>query len=347
MALYLVRAGRDGQFENRFIDDNRIYLHWGNLFADRSIAKIGDYEAIKQAALAEAPDEKPKAIINGVSQINAFVHRIAKGDWIVLPLKHKSAIAVGKVLSDYTFNPSHEESFRHYRDVEWLNPEVPRSVFGQDLLYSFGAFMTVCQVQRNDAENRLKALAASNWQRSGAAICLPCGDQEGVTEDAEPDYEVLAMDQITALIARKFKGHAMERLVEGILNAQGYKTWRTSGGADGNMDILAAPDSLGFGAPRICVQVKSQDTPVDRPTLDQLRGGMNRSKATHGLLVSWGGFKSTVEREMPHQFFEVRLWNKQELITQLLSVYDKLDADLRAELPLKLVWMVTHTEENM
>lgn len=348
MALYLVRAGRDGQFENRFIADNRIYLHWGNLFADRDIARVGDYEAIKQAALAEAPDEKPKAIINGVSQINTFVHRIAKGDWVVLPLKHKSAIAVGKILSAYTFTASNDEGFRHYRDVEWLNPEVPRSVFDQDLLYSFGAFMTVCQVQRNDAENRIKALASASWQRSTVPVSSPNGMRELAMEAEDfPDYEVLAMDQITALIARKFKGHAMERLVEGILNAQGYKTWRTSGGADGNMDILAAPDSLGFGSPRICIQVKSQDAPVDRPTLDQLRGGMNRSKATHGLLVSWGGFKSSVEREMPHQFFEVRLWDRKELIVQLLSVYDKLDADLRAELPLKQVWMVTLTDESM
>ena len=38
MALYLVRAGRDGKFENRFIDDNRVYLQWGNLFADKNIA---------------------------------------------------------------------------------------------------------------------------------------------------------------------------------------------------------------------------------------------------------------------------------------------------------------------
>lgn len=347
MPLYLVRAGRNGQFENRFIEDNRIYLQWGSLFAERSIAAIGGYDAIKCAALQEAPDEKPKTIINGVSQINAFVHRIAVGDWVVLPLKQKYAIAVGKVVSDYIFDAQAEEGFRHYRKVEWLNPEVPRSAFEQDLLYSFGAFMTVCQVQRNDAENRVKALAAAGWQRTAASVlsAAPTQEDTGEAEDF-PDYEVLAMDQITALIARKFSGHAMERLVEGILQAQGYKTWRTPGGADGNIDILAAPDSLGFGSPRICVQVKSQDTPVDRPTLDQLRGGMNRSKATHGLLVSWGGFKSSVEREIPHQFFEVRLWNRQELIMQLLSVYDKLDADLRAELPLKQVWMLTLTDDT-
>lgn len=72
-----------------------------------------------------------------------------------------------------------------------------------------------------------------------------------------------------------------------------------------------------------------------------------RTKATHGLPVSWGGFKSSVEREMPHQFFEVRLRDRKELIVRLLSVYDKPDADLRAELPLKQVWMITLADENM
>jgi restriction system protein len=345
MALYLVRAGRDGQLEGSFINDKRIYLQWGGLFVDRDIAQIGDYEAIKQAARAEAPDEKPKTIINGAGQINAFVHSMAKNDWVVTPFRHKPTIAVGKIISDYIFDSSGVEGFRHYRSVEWLG-EVPRSAFEQDLLYSFGAFMTICQIQRNDAENRVKALAVAKWQRPGSGVDAGGAGASG-SESEEFDLEELARDQLIALIERRFKGHDMERLVEGILKAQGYSTWRTLGGSDGGIDILAAPDSLGFGTPRICVQVKSQDAPVDRPTLDQLRGGMTRSKASHGLLVAWGGFKNSVEKEIPNQFFEVRLWGKQELILQLLAVYDKLDADLRAELPLKRVWMVTLTDENM
>ena len=70
----------------------------------------------------------------------------------MLPLKHKPAIAVGKIVSDYIFNSANEGGFRHYREVEWLNSDVSRSIFDQDLFYSFGAFMTVCLIQRNDAE---------------------------------------------------------------------------------------------------------------------------------------------------------------------------------------------------
>lgn len=116
---------------------------------------------------------------------------------------------------------------------------------------------------------------------------------------------------------------------------------------DKSIDILAARGELGFDAPRICVQVKSGQDPMDRPTLNQLRGAMTRSKAEKGLLVVWGGFARTVEEEIPVQFFDVRLWDEQELIAQLLNVYEKLDADLRAELPLKRVWLPTASQEEM
>ena len=32
---------------------------------------------------------------------------------------------------------------------------MPRTAFEQDLLHSFGAFMTVCNISRNDAESVL------------------------------------------------------------------------------------------------------------------------------------------------------------------------------------------------
>ena len=348
MALYLIRAGVNGELENHFLDNNRVYLRWGGLFDGQDIATFGDYEGIKNAALAELPNENTKKLINGAGQINTFVFRIKIGDWIVLPLKRKAAIAIGKVTSDYQFDSSVESDFRHYRTIQWLNKDVPRSLFDQDMLYSFGAFMTVCQIQRNDAENRIKQLAANNWKRTGSVASEVNTQITIESEDSQPvDLATLAQDQIAALIIRKFAGNSMERLVEGILKAQGFKTWRNPGGTDKSIDILAAQGHLGFEPPKICVQVKSQDTPVDRPTLDQLRGGMKRAGATQGLLVSWGGFKSTVEQEIPLQFFDVRLWDQQELIEQLLAVYDKLDEQLRTEIPLKRVWMVAAPEEEM
>jgi restriction system protein len=44
------------------------------------------------------------------------------------------------------------------------------------------------------------------------------------------------------------------------------------------------------------VQVKSQDTPVERTVLDQLQGVMTNVGADQGLLMAWGGFKSSVTK---------------------------------------------------
>lgn len=54
-----------------------------------------------------------------------------------------------------------------------------------------------------------------------------------------------------------------------------------------------------------------------------------------------------MEEEIPIQFFDIRLWDEQELIAQLLNVYEKLDAELRAELPLKRVWLPASSQEEM
>jgi restriction system protein len=94
------------------------------------------------------------------------------------------------------------------------------------------------------------------------------------------------------------------------------------------------------------VQVKSQQSPIERTVLDALGGVMKKVNATHGLLVCWGGFKSSIDRDETQQFFHVRLWDADDLIDELLGVYDKLDADLRALVPLKRVWTLAAPDET-
>lgn len=162
----------------------------------------------------------------------------------------------------------------------------------------------------------------------------------------EVDLEERARDGIVRLILSRFKGEGLERLVEGILRAQGYTTWRNSGGSDGGADILAGAGPLGFGSPRLVVEVKSGDTPIDRPTVDKLLGSVTKFGANEGLFVSWSGFKNNVQKELANSFFRVRLWSQTELLDALYEVYDRLDPDLRAELPLKRIWAVALPDEE-
>lgn len=341
MALWLVRAGEHGGYENRFLEDGKIYLTWeGSNFDLRKMTTLEEtYRAVERIR----PDAARGKVGNHGRQIFAFVHRIQKNDWVVLPSKKKPVINIGKVTSDCQFDPNAADPFYHWRTVDWFARDIPRTAFDKDLLYSFGAFMTVCRIQRNDAEARVMALAQAKWNKGITTI--PHSTAESDTESEAPlDPAEIARDQIANLIRSKFKGHGLERLVEAVLKVQGYTTYHSPEGADGGIDLLAAPGPLGFGHPRICVQVKSQDSPIDIETLDRLVGTMQNVHAEQGLLVSWGGFKSSVDKQIPSHFFRVRLWDQNDLIDQLLEHYDKLDDEIRAELPLRRIWTVAYTE---
>ena len=283
------------------------------------------------------------------SQIWAFSHRMAKGDWVAMPSKRKT-IHIGEITGDYVFDANAEDPYFHYRTVKWLEEDIPRTNFDQDILYSLGAFSTICRIQRNDAENRVRTMQKNNWKSTGIKPVTSYSDNEDDEDESstgeEFDLEQIARDQIARTIYSQFKGDGMELLVEAILKAKGFTTYHTDKGADGGIDILAAPDTLGFGQPRICVQVKSQSSPVERMVLDQLVGTMQHVGADQGLLVCWGGFKTTVKREAPRLFFKVRLWDQNDLIDQFLAHYDQLSEDLKTEVPLKRVWALAAADED-
>ncbi len=346
MALWLVRAGKYGEHEARFLDDKRIYLTWEGLAADLSAAKT--YEDIKAIMQAHYPGEVPRRLGNWSGQVWAFVLAMKPGDWVVVPRKAKGTIAVGEIVGDYRHDAAAKPPYRHYREVRWLDTDVPRSAFDQDLLYSFGAIMTICEVKRNDAEKRVRAMARAGWRPVpvSVAAAVPAGPADAqAPESGEVDLEQLARDAIAKVIIQKFKGHGMARLVEAVLKAQGLTTYLSPEGPDKGIDILAASGAFGFDRPRICVQVKSGDTPADRPEFTQLIGAMQSVQADQGLFVAWAGFKPTVLKEVPTHFFKVRLWNGNELIEQLLANYDRLDDDVKAELPLKRIWTLATPDE--
>lgn len=347
MSIWLIRAGSHGEYEQKFIQENRVYVTWEGLDVD--LSKLPSRTALSAAMEQRYPDTKPKAIMNWVSQVWPFAHEIKKGDLVVLPLKTQPVVYIGEVTGDYHAEIKGSDPFFHWRSVKWVGEAVPRTHFGQDLLYSFGAFLTICRIRRNNAEQRITAMRASGWKPETLKAMLGTGQPTSDDELAVSDtnLEELAHDQIAALISARFKGHQLTRLVEGILKAQGYTTYRSPEGADGGSDILAGAGPLGFAAPRLCVEVKSEAAAIGREPLDKLLGAMTKFNADQGLFVAWGGFKNNVQKEMATQFFRLRLWSQKELLEQLFEQYERLDDDLKAELPLKRVWMVAAQDDEV
>lgn len=335
MALWLVRVGKYGEHAARFREDNRIYLTWEDL-QDASLASTRDQAGVMALLEKKYPDRSRQQNAAWAFQIDRFVHSMKPGDLVASPLPSASAVLFGRITGEYQFDPKAPEPYCHSRAVAWLGEPVPRTALDEDIKASLSAAVTICAISKNNAEQRILHLLKAG------AVHSPAGPAEEPQSPDEPevDLEERARDQIEALVLARFKGKPMERLVAAILRAQGFETFVSPVGPDGGIDILAAPSPLGFGRPRICVQVKAWEGPVDSPTLSQLLGAMAKVKADQGLLVSWGGFKSSVEKDRPTQWFNVRFWNRKDLIDQLLQYYDRLDEELRAELPLRRVWMV-------
>jgi restriction system protein len=343
MAIWLNRAGARGEYEVKFLQETRIFATWEHLDVD--LGQMQSRDELVRVMRTKYPEAKDKTIANWASQVWPFAHDMKPGDLVVVPLKSQRAVQVGEITSDYRFEASAADPFYHYRQVKWVGEAIPRVNFGKDLLHTLGAFMTICRVQRNNAEKRLLAMRASGWKPEALASVVTAkdADADALTEDT--DLEEAGRDQIARLIAARFQGHGLTRLVEAILRAQGYTTYRSPEGADGGVDILAGAGPLGFGSPRLCVEVKSESGPTDRPTVDKLMGAVSKFQADEGLFVAWGGFRNNVQKDLAASFFRMRLWTQKDL-EQLFAHYDQFDEDLKAELPLKRVWTVAAQGEE-
>lgn len=338
MALWLVRAGKYGEREDFALQHNVALIGWVELSDLSTIRNRKDLAALLDETY---PDHNKFTLQNWESQIWQFVHEIQKGDFIALPLKHRSVIALGEVIGDYCFEPNFPSDARHTRQVKFWT-EIPRNKFYQDLLGSFGSRRTVCRVNRNNAEERVLGMLAG---REDAPVIARIPIDADSAETDATDIEQFSRDQILKYISQLYKGHRMARLVGAILQAQGYQVRVSPEGADGGVDIIAGKGTLGFDSPRLAVQVKSSDSPIDVGVLREFSGVMNTFGADHGLIVAWGGYRGTVEKEAARQYFKIRLWDADKVVSMVQQYYEQLPAEFQAELPLKQIWILVQEEE--
>ncbi len=338
--VWLVRAGARGEDEAVALEHSLAILGFDGV-AD--LTNASNTEAVRERVRKANPEAQAAKIRNVASQLSAFALRMHEGDVVVLPLKTRQGqIALGRVDGPYRYQDV-EGVKRHTRSIRWIRPGVPRQEFEQDLLYSLGAFMTVCRIQRHGAEQRIAAMLEGGPDPGDGGLSDETGDSEGDEEsdrdeDKTPNISEFARQQILEHVRSNFLGHEFARLVESVLQAEGYFTLRSSAGRDGGVDILAGRGSLGFDGPRLCVQVKATAGTVDVTVLRSLMGTMQSFKADRGLLVSWGGFTSEVEREARQGFFSVRLWHADNLVDAICRNYERLPEQIQKEVPLERVW---------
>jgi restriction system protein len=335
MSLWVVRAGSHGEQQETALKE-RLVCHAWNELPDCSAFSTKD--ELRKVYVQANPNQNEKQVSSGLGQVWRFAREIRIGDLVALPLRTESAFAFGRVTGEYEYKQV-APNVVHIRRVEWLKT-VPRSVFPKDILFSMNSALTLFKVTRNDAEDRVKKILDSSTSDSEPVTANPESEAESDFDEGIPNLEEAARDEILKFIEANFKTHDLARLVDAVLRAQGYKTEVSPPGPDGGVDILAGSGSLGFDQPRLCVQVKSGRGTEGQRTFNELLGVVSKFASQQGLLVSWGGFTNQVKADAKKDFFRIRLWDQGDLVEAVLQNYDRLDAEIKAELPLKRIWVV-------
>ena len=260
--VYLARAGKSGQDEELALEKQLAVIGFREV---PSLEDARDYDAVLQLVKNTYPDKKARAVGNFAGQLWAFALAMQEGDIVVLPRKLTSQIAIGRVAGPYQHIQVNDSELRHTRPVEWIRTDVPRTAFEQDLLYSFGAFMTVCNISRNDAARRVLAVLEEKPDPGPSILpkIPPKGSppSEDQTE-AIPDLTQMAHDQIVAHIQSRFTGHALTHLVDAVLQIDGWVTKVSPPGPDGcrRSMLNRACSCVGEGTTRSFCRNRSRGT---------------------------------------------------------------------------------------
>ncbi|MBN9607200.1 MAG: restriction endonuclease [Actinomycetales bacterium] len=318
------------------------------------MSSVTSWEEMRALVADSGAFDKLQAATNYAAQIWAFVGRIAVDDIVVMPIKNTPYLAIGRVTGPYRYDAGQEDrGRRHVRDVDWVRTDVPRTEIRQDLLYSLGAFLTVCQIHRNDAAWRLQQVLETGRDPGSRTALVGTGGtsiedsdlgDELSAESSGIDILRYSKDRITARVGEVFAGHALSNLVAAVLEAQGFRCWVSPPGPDGGVDILVGTGVLGMDSPRLVVQVKSQTSPVSNTVVQQLQGAVAMHKADQGLLVAWGGLTKPARDMLTGQHFHMAVWTSDDVIDEVTRHYDALPDEIQVDLPLQRAWILVEED---
>ena len=185
------------------------------------------------------------------------------------------------------------------------------------------------------------------WKRSRPKKAEPEAESiEAIAETKAFTYdeaEEKAWDQIQSYL-RAMNPYDFQELVAGLLRAMSYHVaWISPPGKDRGVDIIAYTDPLGTKNPRIKVQVKRRDQPVN---VEGLRAFMSVLGSDDvGLFVSASGFTSdALEEARTQERRKVTLLDLQSLFDLWVEHYDRLTQDARQRFPLKPIYFLAPEE---
>jgi len=325
--MWMIRAGRSASLVQDFEEKGYVSIGWSSLGDLRQCDSKEELEEVYQGAY---PDNKPAKRRMSLGQICRFRFEIQIGDYVITYNPEYRTYLIGEVMSDYKYIPESPGNHNHVRDVKWIG-KIDRDALSLSTKNTVGAIMTLFLLNKNAKNEFLKLLSGKKSEPKETME-----EESSELNDLKKDVLDRAFEFIKDKIL-EIDWDEMQEMVAGILRAMGYKTRVASPGPDRGVDIIASPDGLGLGQPRIRVEVKHRGGAIGAQQLRSFIGGLTQSD--RGLYVSTGGFTREARYEAERSNVPVTLIDIDELAELLISNYDNVDSETKALIPLvKLYW---------
>lgn len=180
------------------------------------------------------------------------------------------------------------------------------------------------------------------WRRSQPPIEEQIEDEVSEKRAAISfeEAEEQAWDEIENYL-RNMPPYEFQKLVAALLKGMGYHvSWIAPPGKDFGVDILAWNDPLGTKPPRIKVQVKREQNPINVSKLRSFMAVLGDSDV--GIFVNVSGFTKDAEDEArTQQSRQVTLINLERFYELWIEHLDKLDQEARELFPLRPIYFLS------
>lgn len=185
--MWLVRAGENAYLIDEFKERSAVAIGWaklGNLKGKSTLAEI------KTLLKENYPDYKDGKINITAGQILRFVQDFKHGDKVITYNPQERLYYIGKIISDYIYNPFYITDKPNIRNVIW-EETVSRDCLSVSARNTLGSIMTIISISDDIQKEILEAAGTKTVDPSTGKEHKAVSDSSIVAEEQADDMEMI------------------------------------------------------------------------------------------------------------------------------------------------------------
>ena len=111
MSIWVVRGGKFGEYENRFLQESKVYLTRDGLKTD--LNKTSEQTGLRTVLDDFYPTLPSSKLSSWSDQIWSFAYEMQQKDWVIVPSKLSPVLHVGEITGGYIYEKSGVDPYYH------------------------------------------------------------------------------------------------------------------------------------------------------------------------------------------------------------------------------------------